>query len=346
MRSFAVLPAIAALASVVLAAPSLYIRDDPKEINIVVQVLKETSETDIAVIDKATSEIVGYACSSTLKSGSFASFPISANIDPTGAGTLTIGSITYQVHEDPSISGGITCARLYTNTELYLNCAAAVPFTFQLTSANKRDSSACFKNGSPTLHLAANSILTNIETPGPEAGNLTTREAEANPVDKRQGACGVWTPDTQRVGNGNPHQNYYAKQLSQNIECGNAPSCSVGQSQSVSYTLGWSASATADEWLSGGFDVSVSWSTGDTYTCTGASHDTVCVWYNTHFTSYTVQNGMLNQCTGWQSTGGTFTMYSPNAHNAGGQDYYCVIGSCRSQGQGYWGYNIAAGGPP
>lgn len=39
-------------------------------------------------------------------------------------------------------------------------------------------------------------------------------------------------------------------------------SCTVGQTQNVSYTIGWAASATADEWLTGGFDVSVSWTAG------------------------------------------------------------------------------------
>lgn len=52
-----------------------------------------------------------------------------------------------------------------------------------------------------------------------------------------------------------------------------------------------------------------------TYSCTGNSGDTVCVWYNTAHTAYTVQNGAYNDCTGFSPSGGTLVMYSPNSNN-------------------------------
>lgn len=129
------------------------------------------------------------------------------------------------------------------------------------------------------------------------------------------------------------------------MNCGTAPLCTVGQMQSSSYTIGWSASSSATTWISGGFDVSESWSTGDTYSCTANSNETVCVWYNTAHTAYTVQNGVSDGCwSGWIPESNNFVMYSPNANNIGG-GYYCVIGTCRGQDQQYWNYNGPAGGP-
>jgi hypothetical protein len=95
----------------------------------------------------------------------------------------------------------------------------------------------------------------------------------------------------------------------------------------------------------GGFDVSVSWTTGNNYGCDAGKGNTVCVWYNTAHTAYTVENGMLNDCTGFQSTGGSLIMFSPNSNNAG-CGYYCVSGAqyCRNQGAAYWDYSGRAGG--
>lgn len=127
--------------------------------------------------------------------------------------------------------------------------------------------------------------------------------------------------------------------------CGSAPTCSVGALQSKSYTIGWTASANAAAWISGGFAVQQSWTTGLNYGCTGHAYDTVCLWYNTAHTAYTVENGLYNQCTGFNpSNTGNFVMFSPNQNNKGGQ-FYCVIGTCRSQGQNYWDKSGPAGGP-
>ncbi|GFF54633.1 hypothetical protein IFM61392_00874 [Aspergillus lentulus] len=58
-----------------------------------------------------------------------------------------------------------------------------------------------------------------------------------------------------KVGDGNPGQNYGRKQLSENMNCRSAQSCSVGSQQSKSYTIGWTASASAAGWIPGGFSV-------------------------------------------------------------------------------------------
>ncbi|OBT51394.1 hypothetical protein VE04_10278, partial [Pseudogymnoascus sp. 24MN13] len=121
MKFFAAITALAASMPAVLAAPS---SQDVNEVDIVIQRLKTTSETDIAVVDKESSEILGYACSSKIDSGAFANFPVSADIDEYGSGTITLGSTTYEVHEDPTVSGGVTCTKMYDANEVFVTCAA------------------------------------------------------------------------------------------------------------------------------------------------------------------------------------------------------------------------------
>ncbi|PCG96925.1 Hypothetical protein PENO1_065820 [Penicillium occitanis (nom. inval.)] len=344
MKSIIALSAMAGLVSVALTAPSrLHLRSgNTQEVNVMIQQIKSTSETDIAVVSQDTSEIIGYSCSSTLNSGAFADLPITADIDENGAGTLTVGSTTYKVHEDRDTSGGIACARIFNDGESFLDCAVPVPSSLNLSPLGDQETT-CFNSGAiPGLQSAYKSML--AQQGPPEPANLTRRDLSlSRPVlDERQ--CGIWSASSQVVGDGNPHQNYYLKQLSENINCGAADSCSVGQTESVSYTIGWTASATAEEWLTGGFAVSASWTTGNTYSCNGGSGDTICVWYNTAHTAYTCENGEFNACTGFSGDGDNFVMYSPNSNNVGG-GYYCVVGTCRSQGEGYWNYDGPAGGP-
>ncbi|KAF8858500.1 hypothetical protein BDZ45DRAFT_714455 [Acephala macrosclerotiorum] len=207
------------------------------------------------------------------------------------------------------VSGGITCTGMFNAVEMYMTCSASVPSSMELTLVTKRES--CFQSASPSMHMAANAMLNGVAAP--PVGNLTKRDAEV--LHERQAPCGQWSSETQ-----------------------------ILSVKSMSHTIGWPSSATADEWLTGGFDVSVSWTTGNTYSCTGNSGDTVCVWYNTAHTAHTIQNGAYNDCTGFSPSGGDLVMYSPNSNNVGG-GYYCVIGTCRSQGSEYWNYDSPAGSP-
>jgi hypothetical protein len=51
----------------------------------------------------------------------------------------------------------------------------------------------------------------------------------------------------------------------------------------------------------------------------------------------------LNRCVS-NEHGPDEIMFSPNENNKGG-GYYCVIGTCRSQGENYWDMTGRAGGP-
>jgi hypothetical protein len=133
----------------------------------------------------------------------------------------------------------------------------------------------------------------------------------------------------------------------ESIDCGTAPSCTVGYAESESFTIGFTASATIDEWATFGFSVTKTWTTGNNYNCGGVAGDEVCIWYKTAHTAVTVKNyaTTLAIC-GNPSTiiSDPIIVKSPNEDNRGG-GYYCVIGTCRSKGDNYWDNSGPAGGP-
>lgn len=111
-------------------------------------------------------------------------------------------------------------------------------------------------------------------------------------------------------------------------------SCST--EYSTEYSIEYSVSIDAgSEWISGGFSVAETWTTGNTYTCDGNPGDTVCVWANIAHTSYTVMGNYTSPCFVDTYPSELYTIQSPNVNNAGG-GYYCVVGYCRNNGDEYW----------
>ncbi|KAI3010078.1 hypothetical protein CBS147346_1860 [Aspergillus niger] len=288
------------LAATALAAPSLQIREDLKYVRVTVQQHKITSEKQIVVKDSSTEDIFGSSCSNALTTGVFANFGIVANVGPNGDGNITAGTSTFSVHENPQYSGGITFYRMYNDNESFMVCdGVPLPSTAQLNPVKVDDISTCFSDQvDMTLQRAAETVHVMDTFPMPRReANFTDAVSMSNLEQRQTGACSMWSPATRKVGDGGPHQNYWRKQLSENLDCGSADHCTVGASQSKSYTVGWTATADASQWISGGFAVQASWTTGLDYQCTASSHQTVCIWYNTAHTAYTVQNGLYNVCT-------------------------------------------------
>jgi hypothetical protein len=153
----------------------------------------------------------------------------------------------------------------------------------------------------------------------------------AVPVEPPPPPC---TITTELVGDGNPHQNGLHKQVSEPILCSAVAGCSV--SELTSYTIGYTVSGGIAQWISAGFSVEESFTTGNSYTCPGAAGDTVCVWVNLAHTAYTVQDFRAGQCPN-PGPQPPVVIKSPNANNAGGE-YYCVNGAqyCRNNGDEYW----------
>ncbi|KAF5660303.1 hypothetical protein FCIRC_12181 [Fusarium circinatum] len=297
------------------------------DVQIVWKHAKASSQTALSVYDGST--LLAQSCSSFISDApSSIDF---TDVDENGFGNFTVGANKYLVHSKAKYSGGPICTKKFSAEATVVECSG---LSWEPNKAKVEDNCHDKDEAKGALRL--------LSSKGSASGFA---KREANPINDPP-ACSVLTR-TSLVGDGDPHQNYFHKQLSEVVNCGTAQSCSVGNSQSVSYTIGWTATLTPVSWISGGFSVSESWNTGNTYTCTGSAGEDVCVWYNTAHTAYTVQNKERDSCAvggGWDSTGDPFVMYSPNESNRGG-GYYCVIGTCRAQGDNYWDYSGRAGGP-
>ncbi|KAI0853872.1 hypothetical protein F5Y00DRAFT_257172 [Daldinia vernicosa] len=150
-------------------------------------------------------------------------------------------------------------------------------------------------------------------------------------------SCLLYTTTTELDGDGSPHDTFRHQQLTEVISCGSGE-CEVGKEESTSYSVGFTLAADAPpglEWISGGFEVSKTWTSGTTYSCTGQPGDKVCVWYNAAYTSYSVREVQHGRC-GGTIRSDPFVMNSPKTNNNGG-GFYCVFGdSCRSKNDEYW----------
>ncbi|KAJ5601794.1 hypothetical protein N7510_011328 [Penicillium lagena] len=204
--------AVAWLLPIAIAAPS----GNVQNVDIIIQQIDATSELDIAVVSKKTSQVLGYACSNTLNSGAFSDLPITATLDRNGAGSLAVGDKTYMVHEDPKISGGITCARIYNEAESFTVCSMQVPASLPFTPISDGDMEKCFDSGEiPSLKRAYKSILAQQE--GHAMTNVTRKNESPSPHKRDPyGMCDNYDT-TWMVGDGNPHQNYLDTQLSVSI---------------------------------------------------------------------------------------------------------------------------------
>lgn len=206
-----------ALAPVVLANPILR-SEKTRDVHIVLELSKEASQGAVTVWNKDQSEAIANSCSDSLASGPFESHPITFKVDENGSGNLTVGDESY------STGGGddaIECGRIASETELVVNCIVSVPGSVELKPLGKRDLKTCFPDGPLEVTQAMDVFEGKVEPESPSdvtPAELSQAEVDEfvkkNHLDKRQTPCGIWSSQTRRVGNGNPHQNPLNIQLS------------------------------------------------------------------------------------------------------------------------------------
>ncbi|KXX80396.1 hypothetical protein MMYC01_204597 [Madurella mycetomatis] len=344
--------ALALLLPVAFATPVLQPRQEVQAVNVVLQVNKVTSEAAIDVWNREKSEVFAHSCSRSLASGPFENTPLVFTVNEYGAGNFSVGPQNYTIHDDLEISGGIICGRIASPGEIIVSCDVPVSASLQLKSLSKRDLQDCFPRGPVEL----NKLMRGLESTSTNVtawleNSLSPPTARTSGVTedaafKRQAPCGTWSSRTVRVGNGDPHQNPLNIQISDPMDCGQR-ACSVGYTQARSFTIGWTASATAWQWLNGGFAVEMSAETGTSYECHGQAHDYLAIWKKVGQTAYTVQNANYNVCTGLRRRGSPFVMWSPNANNRG-TFFYCVYGRqyVRWIGDRWLDTTPVPGGPP
>lgn len=206
-----------ALAPVVLANPILR-SEKTQDVHVVLELSKGASQAAVTVWNKDQSEAIANSCSESLASGPFEKQPIAFKVDENGSGNLTVGDESY------SIGGGdetIECGRIASETELVVNCVVSLPGSVDLKPLGKRGLKTCFPDGPLEVTQAMDVFEGKVEEESPPdvaPAELSQDEVDKfvkeNHLDKRQTPCGIWSSQTRRVGNGNPHQNPLNIQLS------------------------------------------------------------------------------------------------------------------------------------
>jgi hypothetical protein len=211
--------AILAVMPVALAAPSHQLEArDPQDVHITFQVSRLTSEAAIEVWNKDQTEILGQSCTSSINSGVFQDSPIAFTVDERGAGSVTVGAKTYKIHENVDISGGISCGRITSAAEFMIDCVVPLSGAVLLAPLSKRNLANCFPEGPVELAEVMRGFATQ-PTLGPDSAAPPALEMPSNgteglsDIEKRQG-CSTTLKSTERVGDGNPHQNPLHIQLS------------------------------------------------------------------------------------------------------------------------------------
>lgn len=148
------------------------------------------------------------------------------------------------------------------------------------------------------------------------------------------------------VGDGDPHQSYYYRQVTQNFDCGDGD-CALLKFESRTFNVGFGGSdnaATEDHtFASLGFDVSETWTSGQRFSCSGKRGDKLCAWVKVASTNYTVKNRYSRGCL--KQNLNPYVISAPNKDNKGGE-YECKRDDdCKYLDAEHWDPNRRAGGP-
>lgn len=140
---------------------------------------------------------------------------------------------------------------------------------------------------------------------------------------------------TEKIGDGAPRQIHKHVQLTIPMKCSKNNGCEVSSEESQTYELSWSAEVSGADWISGGFSVAKSVTTGQSNTCLAEKGQTVCVYEAVGYTEYTVRKCEKNLCTPTKKDcDPTYRMSSPNQNDKG--SYYYCSSTCRDVGYQYW----------
>lgn len=298
----------------------------------------QSGETEVTITSGGT--LYAYACAATLELSDVGS--VTYDVDNTGHGNLTVGEKTYLIHGNPEYSGGVACGSMHDHDSVEVDCSADLDISLP---APTTQTETCITDAH-ALFMPAQPEILNLGDADEEEAAITPR---AGFRYRRQQTC-LESPQVENVGNGNPHQNYKHIQLTQTLRCGATPNRMAYFENGKSWTVGFEASISAAGWITGGFAVQRTLSTGDGYQCPGASNNNVCVWLKMAHTAYTVHKRTFNTCS-WRYSpwGPNYILSSPNIGNRGGR-WYCVEGTyCRNQRDYYWdrtSKEVTPGGPP
>ncbi|KAH7122131.1 hypothetical protein B0J13DRAFT_648348 [Dactylonectria estremocensis] len=289
----------------------------------------------VRVYNDDLSEFHGESDGDAVETGNFTKFPLAFDVNEHGHGTISLGNVTYKARHKTAESGGLVCTKMLNPDFSKVDCLVPGLKGFHptpLTTSAKRS--------------AVDSVMPHLAMVIPNVPMLDPQPEEPD-VDKRlvnEICSSIGT--TVLVGDGNPHQNYLHKQISETINCGGAATCNAGYTETQSFAIGFSYTLKLEDWAQFGFSVTQSWTTGNMYNCGGTTGEDVCIWYNTAHTAITVRNEnyITAGCGIAQALySEDIILKSPNEQNRGG-GYYCFVDPCRAKGDGYWDNSGPVGG--
>lgn len=106
---------------------------------------------------------------------------------------------------------------MYDEDESYVVCDdVLLPNTIRLSPIKDDEKTPCFsKPAEMSLQRAMETahVMETFPMP-PTEGNFSSTVPITKSEERQIGACNMWSVATRRLGDGNPHQNYWRKQLS------------------------------------------------------------------------------------------------------------------------------------
>ncbi|KAF2867077.1 hypothetical protein BDV95DRAFT_610960 [Massariosphaeria phaeospora] len=196
-------------------------------------------------------------------------------------------------------------------------------------------------DGTPSTVLEVDGVLIPIDVAPPKFENKNPESVNVTAIPGEPPNCGIgMVRETNMVGDGAPKKWTFWKQLSDPVHC-NEGTCHVSHQSQTSFTVGFSASGQVNRWISAGFNVESTFSTGTSEECDGERNEVVCVWSFKHYYTYSVKNieyPMDPRC-GRLTEGPTVRMDSPLAGTKG-RGYGCYRGNdCKDLGETAWTEN-------
>ncbi|KAM0506853.1 hypothetical protein ACHAPB_002921 [Verticillium nonalfalfae] len=134
--------------------------------------------------------------------------------------------------------------------------------------------------------------------------------------------------------NPDPHQTYFFQQMTKPHSCAGNPGCEISKSEVEGNVVSFGASISGAGWISAGLEVSQYEESGEVQTCYGDPDDTICVFWRTASTMYTV-NHQSNRC----CLPGPYAPVVITSPNAGGVGSASICGrneQCKDKGYSYW----------
>ncbi|KAF2447402.1 hypothetical protein P171DRAFT_407521 [Karstenula rhodostoma CBS 690.94] len=229
------------------------------EVTVVWRHEKTTGSTSLSILSAENDAPLAERCGSSLGSLDF------TRVDQHGAGNFTIDGDTFDISS--KLQDGVSCNRKYNGVIAVTECSG---IKFEVPEGEAKSADCFADEDAKASFLALKARAVDATAPTPVEKRLTPSS-----TFKLRGRQQCHDEKSTVVnGDGDPHQNYFHKQLS----------------------------------------------------------------------VHTVHNHVYNTCVDNERNSDPFVIKSPNKDNRGG-GMYCVIGTCRAQGDEYWDNTGRAGGP-